>query len=234
MPDVVRIRIDGLGGFIGALAAVCPGAASAGYIERRSTSAGVGNAATGERYQSDGRHLYLVVKDGADAKRFLCALHDRAWLLALVGYWIGKAGQLLDRSIIDRMVCAPERFVFEAAPDLESPLEQRPRPATVHDGAPLDTLAACPDLSAHEVGELQRLKAAAAIALKHEAATANAAFVEEQVGNAVERGVDPARARAAAEASSRGVLRPPRRARLRRRGDRDEDRRRRARRPSAV
>ena len=208
MPDAVRVHIERLGGFTGALDAVCPGAVGAGYIERRSTSAGVSNAATGETYQSDGRHLYLVVEDGADAKRFLCTLHDRAWLCGLGWHLTGNAGQLLERSIIDRMVCAPERLVFEAAPDLEPPLEQRPRPATVHDGAPLDTLSSCPDLSAHEMGELQRLKAAAALALKPQAEAAKAAFVEEQVGKAVERGVDPVRARAAAEAWSRGVLRP--------------------------
>jgi hypothetical protein len=234
MPDDVGVRIERLGGFTGALAVVCPGAGGAGSIERQSTSAGVGNAATGETYPSDGRHLYLVVKDGADAKRFLHTLHDRAWLCGLGWHWTGKAGQLLERSIIGRMICAPERLVFEAAPDLEPPLEQRPRPATVHDGAPLDTLASCPDLSAHEMGELQRLKVAAALALKPQAEAAKAAFVEEQVGKAVERGVDPVRARAAAEACSRGVLRPVRRARLRRQGDRDEDRRRRSRRPSAV
>jgi hypothetical protein len=50
----------------------CAGFTAAGYIHRRSTSAGVFNAATGERYGlSDGEHLYLLVQDGADAKRFL-------------------------------------------------------------------------------------------------------------------------------------------------------------------
>ena len=208
MPAAVRARIEGLGGFTGALAAVCPGAAGAGYIERRSTSAGVRNSATGETYQSDGRHLYLVVKDGADAKRFLYTLHDRAWLCGLGWHLVGKSGQSLERSIIDRMVCAPERLVFEAAPDLEPPLEQRPRPATVHDGAPLDTLASCPDLSAHEMGELQRLKAAAVSALKHEAAAAEAAFVDEHVAKTVARGVDREKARATSRAWSRGMLRP--------------------------
>ena len=207
MPDAVRARIETLGGFTGALAAVCPGVSGAGYIERRSTSAGAHNAATGETYPSDGRHLYLLVKDGADAKRFLYALHDRAWLCGLGWHLVGRAGQLLERSIIDRMVHAPERLVFEAQPDLEPPLEQRPRKATVHDGAPLDTLA-CPNLTTRELSELERLKAVATNALRREAEAAEAAFVAEQGAKAVARGVDREKARATARAWSKGVLRP--------------------------
>src|SRR5271157_2165394 len=37
MPDAVKARIETLGGFAGALAAVCPAFAGAGYIRRRST-----------------------------------------------------------------------------------------------------------------------------------------------------------------------------------------------------
>ena len=127
MPDDVKTRIEELGGFAGALAAVCPELAGAGYIRRRSTSANVVNGDTGEQYPSAGEHIYLLINDGADARRFLYALHDRAWLAGLGWHLVGKAGQLLDRSIIDKMVCAPERLVFEAAPDLDPPLEQRPR-----------------------------------------------------------------------------------------------------------
>ena len=208
MPADIKARIEELGGFAGALATVCPGFAKAGYIRRRSTSANVVNSETGEEYPSAGEHIYLLVQDGADARRFLYALHDRAWLRGLGWHLVGKAGQLLDRSIIDRMVCAPERLVFEAAPDLEPPLKQRPRQATVHDGAPLDTLPACPDLSVHETSRLERLKAAAAFALKPQAEAAQVAFVREQADKAVERGMDRDRARATAEAWSKGVLRP--------------------------
>ena len=40
--------------------------------------------------------------DGGDTERFLKTLHDRCWLAGLGWHLIGKAGQLLDRSIIDR------------------------------------------------------------------------------------------------------------------------------------
>jgi hypothetical protein len=208
MPNVVRARIATVGGFVGALAAACPEFASAAYIRRRSTSAGVFDGETGTEYSSEGEHVYGLTADGSDARRYLYALHDRAWLAGLGWHIVGKAGQLLERSIIDRMVCAPERLIFEAAPDLAQPLKQQPRPATVHHGAPLDTRAACPDLTPNETVELNRLKAASAEALKPEIEAAKAAFLAEREAVLVERGMAPELAHATAVAWSKGVLRP--------------------------
>jgi hypothetical protein len=208
MPDAVKRRIKELGGFAAALAAVCADIGGARYIQRRSTSANVINGQTGVEYPSACEHIFLLVEDGSDARRFLYALHDRAWLTGYGWHLVGKAGQLLERSIIDRMVCAPERLVFEAPPDLSPPLEQRPRKSTVHDGSPIGTRSACADLSVREANELQRLKAAAALALRPDAEAAQTLFVEERVAKAVESGVDATRARATVEAWSRGVLRP--------------------------
>jgi len=47
-------------------------------VGRRSTSAGLSRADTGAAVPgSDGLHVYVAVKDGADSERFLRALHDR-------------------------------------------------------------------------------------------------------------------------------------------------------------
>jgi hypothetical protein len=148
------------------------------------------------------------VQDGADAKRFLYTLHDRCWLAGLAWYIVGKSGSLLERSIIDRMVGMPERLVFEAAPDLEPPLKQQRREATIHDGAPLDTKVACADLNGVEPAELQRRKAAAAQALGKEVDAAKTTFVKAQVEAAVARGVDRSKAQRVAEQWGKGVLRP--------------------------
>jgi hypothetical protein len=209
MPPDILARLQECGGFRGALETVCAGLAGAGYIHRRSTSAGIFNAATGEPYGlSDGEHLYLLAHDGADAKRFLYTLHDRCWLAGLAWYIVGKSGSLLERSIIDRMVGMPERLVFEAAPDLEPPLKQQRREATIHDGAPLDTKVACVDLNGVEQAELQRRKAAAAQALDKEVDAAKTTFVKAQVEAAVARGVDRSKAKRVTEQWGKGVLRP--------------------------
>jgi hypothetical protein len=55
---------------------------------------------------SDGVHVYLAVQDASDSVRFLKALHDRCWVAGLGWYMIGAGGQLLERSIVDRMVGA--------------------------------------------------------------------------------------------------------------------------------
>jgi hypothetical protein len=208
MPEALKARIDALGGFIGAVAVACPEFAHAGYIRRRSTSAGVINGETGVEYPSFGEHVFLLAADGSDASRYLYALHDRAWLAGFGWLIVGKAGQLLDRSIVDRMVCAPERLVFEAAPDLQEPLWQEPRLASIHDGPALDTRSACPDLTPQEQNELQRLKGAAADALKPEAAKARTAFTATQAAALMERGMPRDRALATAEAWGKGTLRP--------------------------
>ena len=94
-------------------------------VHRRSTSAGLSRDDTGAALKgSDGRHLYVFVTDGADIERALGAIHDRCWLAGCGWFLVGAAGQLLDRSIVDRMVGLPERLVFEGAPVLDPPLVQ--------------------------------------------------------------------------------------------------------------
>jgi putative DNA primase/helicase len=173
-----------------------------------STSANLVNEATGKSHQSHGEHLYLLVQDGTDARRFLYALHDLCWLAGLGWYIVGRAGQLLERSIVDKMVCAPERLVFEASPDLEPPLKQEKREATIREGAPLDTRAACINLDKPGQAQLKRQKDAAAKALGKEAAGARTAFVEEKTGGAVARGMGEAAARLMAEQWGDSILRP--------------------------
>jgi hypothetical protein len=152
--------------------------------------------------------LETVCAGFADAKRFLYTLHDRCWLAGLAWYIVGKCGSLLERTIIDRTVCAAERLVFEASPDLDPPLAQEKREATIHDGAPLDTKAACADLNGVEQVELRQRKAAAARALGNEVDAAKKTFVKAQVEAAVARGMDRSKAQRVAEQWGKGVLRP--------------------------
>ena len=211
MTTEVGARLEELDGFSGALATVCPGSAAAGHIQRLSTSANCRNALTGEPCPSHGQHLYQLIADGADAKRFLYTLHDRAWLAGLGWYIVGVSGQLLERSIVDRMVCAPERLVFEAAADLTQsavPLKQGRREAVVHDGPPLDTVAECLDLTAAEKSELTRRKAEAMQALGKECEIARKAFIKERTEAAIAKGMPRAKAEAMAAGWSNGTLRP--------------------------
>ena len=69
-------------------------------------------------------HHYVLVRDGGDIERFLKDLHDRCWLHGFAWHLIGGAGQLLDRSIVDRMVGFGERLCFEGPPLIVPPLAQ--------------------------------------------------------------------------------------------------------------
>ena len=140
MPPEVRERMAG--GFWSALVQVLPELAGVGHVTRSSTSAGLHRSDTDEPVKgSDGLHIYIAALNGRDIPRFLTTLHDRCWLNGLGWMMVGAAGQLLERSIVDRMVGASERLVFEGRPPVEPPLvqdQQSCRPVFV-DGEMLDT-----------------------------------------------------------------------------------------------
>jgi hypothetical protein len=123
--------------------------ATFGSISRRSTSAGLTRTDIGAAIPgSNGIHIYVLTTDGTDAERFLRTLHERCWLAGFGWLTVGATGQLLDRSLVDRMVHAPERMVFEGPPILEPPLtqDQRSRTPDVMNGPAIDTRAVCPNL----------------------------------------------------------------------------------------
>ena len=212
MPPSVAGQIDAAGNMWQALLAVVPGLARAGRVSRSSTSAGISNATTGERYPgSGGEHHYVLVENGADVDRALQALHDRCWLHGLGWLLIGGAGQLLERSIVDPMVRFGERLCFEAPPLIEPPLVQdkssrAPRP---QDGAMIDTAVIIPALSEYERARVAEAKELARKALAPQAASVRAdadrALAEKLVSRT---GVPFATARRTVEARHRGALLP--------------------------
>ncbi|MCK1698341.1 hypothetical protein [Bradyrhizobium sp. 144] len=125
MPEEVKGNIEAAGGMWEALVRVVPELASVARVSRASTSAGLYRRDTGEPIPgSDGAHHFVLVLDGGDVERFLKDLHDRWWLHGFGWHMIGRAGQLLDRSIVDRMVGSGERLCFEGAPVVVPPLAQ--------------------------------------------------------------------------------------------------------------
>jgi hypothetical protein len=163
MPENVRRRIAELGGLQQALESVCPALAKAGYVMRPSTSAGLFNKETGERFDSSGgMHLYFEVADGADIDRALRVLQGLCWLAGLGWMIVSKRGSLLTRSLVDISVGTPERLVFEGPPDVLLPLmqDQAERTPIVRPGPRIDTRAALPDLITPQLAELKRLESA--------------------------------------------------------------------------
>ena len=208
MPADIADRLKN--GFWAVLMEVVPDLRHAARLIRASTSAGLFNSDTGESLGgSGGLHGYVIARDGADAERFLTALHDRCWLHGLGWIKLGAAGQMLDRSIIDRSVAAPERLVFEAPPILTKPLgqDQESRRPIVHDGEVLDTLAACPSLTAEEQRRVEQLKAAARERIKPEAERVHEAYVDREAEEIVARtGISKKAAVAQVRSRCRGVL----------------------------
>jgi hypothetical protein len=210
MPGEVAATIKRHGGLWRALLTVLPALADVARVMRRSTSAGLFRSDTGEKLRgSDGVHVFLLVEDGTDAVRFLKALHERCWLAGLGWYMVGASGQLLERSIVDRMVGAPERLVFEGGPILEPPLAQdrdSRRPRAVEGGA-LDTAAACPPLTIVEKARIEELRAKETHRLAPEAAKVRTAYIEQKAGDISKRtGMTMHAARRVIERQCGGIL----------------------------
>ncbi len=212
MPAAVRERIKEAGGFWSALISVLPELATAGRVTRQSTSAGISRTDTGERLAgSDGQHVFVLVRDGAAVERFLRTLHARCWLHGFGWLMVGAGGQLLERSIVDRMVGAPERLVFEGAPRLDAPLvqDQAGRRPIVTEGVALDTVTACPPLTIVETARITELRGKEAHRLAPESAKARDAFIARQSKRLAERtGMAVAAAAARVARQCAGVLLP--------------------------
>jgi hypothetical protein len=211
MPVAVRTGLERADGFLGALLTVLPVLKGTALLVRRSTSAGLWRADTREALPgSDGLHVFVEIKDGADSARFLKALHDRCWLNGFGWMMVSASGSLLERSIVDRMVFAPSRPVFEGPPVLVPPVQQKRRRPIAVDGVALDTVAVCPPLTMVERARLDELKARERERLASEAAKAREAFVEAQTRKLVARA--PSMTEQAAKQviirQCEGVLRP--------------------------
>jgi hypothetical protein len=212
MPASVATMMTERGGLWPALVSVLPTLEGTARIERASTSAGLFDERTGEKFPgSGGLHIYLLVKDGADNERFLKTLHARCWLAGLGWLMVGTGGQLLERSIVDRVCGTPERMVFEGPPVLTTPLAQdhTERLPTVVEGEALDTLAACPTLTVAELDKLRGLRTKQALRLSTARTKAREAYIEQRAGELVERkGIDHQQARKTIERQCDGVLLP--------------------------
>jgi hypothetical protein len=212
MPTDVAGRLDELGGYWSALISIIPAFARAAHVIRRSTSAGLYRRDTGKILAcSGGLHVYVAVVDGSDIERFLHTLHDRCWLAGLGWRIVSASGQLLDRSIVDRVVGSPERLVFEGPAVLVSPLSQdfASRYPTATQGELLDTINACPPLTIVENAKLRRLKARENERLGPSAAKAREDFIGLHSSKISARaGVSIAEARRMLERQCAGVLPP--------------------------
>ena len=212
MPNHVRAALDEVGGFLPALTKVLPEMARAGRIERSSTSTGIYRTDTGTEFPgSGGLHIFVLVQNGADVERFLRSLHSRCWLHGFGWMMVGAGGQLLERSIVDRMVYAPERLVFEGAPVLIPPLAQNMalRVPRAIDGAPLDTESHCRSLTVVEQAVLKTLRAKEAHRLKPDADKARTAFIEHHSVKISQRtGIPVDRARRIIQQQTSGILLP--------------------------
>ena len=212
MPPNVAASIEAAGGMWNALLRVAPGLERAARVSRASTSSGLYRSDTGTQISgSGGVHHYILVKDARDIERFLKDLHDRCWEQGWGWHLIGRPGQLLDRSLVDRTVAYGERLCFEGAPIIERPLAQdlRKRTPEVFEGAAIDTEFVVPRPTEYERQLIDEAKAVSSEALGKVAAEIRVRHdqvLAEQIS--AKSGMPIISAKRLVEARHRGVLLP--------------------------
>jgi hypothetical protein len=205
-PGWCLFDVDGFGNvdvFV-ILCALVPGLAKAARVCRKSTSYGLTDFLGREFPNKGGQHISIPIMKQSDTPRFLEALHRRAWLAGHGFIMVGQNGALYVKSPIDTSVKDVVKLIFEGPPILGEGLEQADRPAITHEGGMLDSERACPDLSAAEMTEFNRLVSAAKRAKKAEAEGARDAWEAPRVADLVAKGMEEKKARAEVRESSAG------------------------------
>lgn len=165
------------------LYAVCPGLGSAPHVVAQSASSYIYNGDC-ELIGQRGRRVYVLVGDGRDIPRAGAVLFKRLQLAGLGHIEIGKAGQMLERGLIDAAVFQPERLDFCGGAACAAPLVQRrPSPQVINaDAEPMNTRTALPDLTPVEEGKRREIVAKLKADAAPEAAKRREVWAEEQVG----------------------------------------------------
>ena len=159
------------------------------YIWRPSSSSYIYN---GDEQMNGltGQRLYVFVTDASDIARAGKILFERLWLKGHGYYEISKAGSYLSRSPIDAAVFQPSRLDFAAGSHCIKPLEQRAVATECHEGQPLDTKAALPELTTKQQKTLAEIKIQAKAPYADEVAEIRAVFSHDKaIANLTKQGI---------------------------------------------
>ena len=138
LPDEIIERVAGRHLFDVILDAV-PELQSAAYVLRASSSAGI-ILPDGTHNPATGFHVWVLVQEASHIPDILKTISDILWSRGLGFIKVSKAGNLLERTLIDLAVGSPERLVFESDPIVEKPLNRNAPEPRVNIGGPLTTV----------------------------------------------------------------------------------------------
>lgn len=129
-----------------------------------------------------GQRLYMLARDAADIPRAGKILASKLWLAGFGRIAISKAGQMLERTLVDTSIWQTSHLDFAGGAACGQGLEQRRGQPVLIAGEcqTVDTQSALPDLSAQELEALEVLKAKAKAAAKPEADVVYQMWVSER------------------------------------------------------
>ena len=119
---------------------ILPSMGDVAAVVRPSSSAGVFNPVTGEKYGRGGEHVYVVLSNAERLPDVLFAIRNIVAVQRpeLIGFREAKDGKVLERGPIDLLVGSPERLIYEGAPLVMPPLLRGSPALTIRPGGILD------------------------------------------------------------------------------------------------
>jgi len=186
VPDAVAGRVIRLGGIFNALTCIWPELTTAESLVVPSSSSGI-QTPDGSILSKDSAHIYFILDDQSKMKELVTRLTAWAWFHDLAYFRVSKAGNLLERSIVDVAVASPERLIYEAPPILRDGIIKLHTPPVYRPGRHMFLPAWPPE-------DWKAKREAARQAAQPEADKVRAVWIEGRVQSYVARGHNPVEA----------------------------------------
>jgi hypothetical protein len=156
------------------------------------SSSGMLSMDTGETLtEACGYRIEIPIAAGSKIPAFMDAFHEKCWAHGFGWMWVGKAGDIFERSLVDLPLKSPHQPDY-AASELKDGIVQKRR-VLVRYGALFDPDSLTP-LTQDEKAEADRAKAEARAVLEPVAEKVKAEVRRREVNELVNNGVDKKRA----------------------------------------
>ena len=129
-----------------------------------------------------GQRVYLIVQDAADIPRAGKALIEYLWAAGFGRIEIGRAGQLLERTLVDGSVWQTNRLDFAAGADCLQPLQQRRGTPVIIPGDTeiIDSAVAIPEPSEEVLANARARRAQERARVRGESEKVKQAYIDER------------------------------------------------------
>ena len=205
-PAEIRDRLEAHGGLEAVMIHDVPALAKAARLIVPSASSFIRNTTTGFCTGRSGEHWYFVLSDGQHTRRVAEIISEQLEAAGWCWGHVAKNGRVIIKTLIDKAATAPERILYEAAPELGPGLENTAEksPHLIGDGQLIatDFVGLSDDQKATRRSSIESAKAA----VSKRSSEVREAWRRDREAEMISKGVEPEKAARSVEAAAAGEL----------------------------